>query len=310
VTRKADYRSRRSGRDRLGSRSRSAGPYRGRPAWRRKIASWYRGTAIPSVRDLRSGPDPAGRIRYGWSGTRSCRRQRPRTCQTHHAWSERDPELATFTALGRAPVGWGGRERCRASILGGVLSSDPASWGWNPGTFEALGTVTASMLAAVAVLIAVREQRSQSRARARDQASRISFYETEWRGHPDMSIQLRVGNHSSLPIRGLALVILYNRTNVHDVLLEPRIQAESSLPRYTLRPTGTRVSCIELTPRTRRVLPPGEYGMLDLKIDVRALAGGIRDSIGLVFVDDQERTWVRTLRGQLKSNWKTSLRAR
>jgi hypothetical protein len=172
-----------------------------------------------------------------------------------------------------------------------------SEWGWNPATFEALGTVGATCFAAVAALLAVMEQRQVRRASLERHAMAVSAYEIE-RGVAvagEVHVTIGVRNSGSMPIYGLLLAAWHSDANPSSVVSEPAILSSQTSGRFLW--FGSEFSLMEFEYNV--VLPPETTARVDILLCLEHLIGNIRSSIGIAFRDCEGRRWIRTLDGRL-----------
>ncbi len=220
------------------------------------------------------------------------------------------------TALTGLP-GYTARRHALAGCTDGCLIRHAEAvqdqWGWNPSTFEAIGTVAAATLAAVALLLAVADRRSEARRARQAQAQPILVFEhgSGRRGDP---LEVVVHNRGGTDVMVSAFTLRYrarsfwNRKrprNCHDVITEPPD------PQYE----GYRSSLLPLDlwgyasydwrarPHLRgpEVVAPGDSTSMTIRLGPCAPPWGERkNTFGVMFADGDGNVWTRTIGGRLR----------
>lgn len=176
------------------------------------------------------------------------------------------------------------------------------SWGWNPQTFAAIGTVASTFIAASAALIGVREFRDSRRGRQRAQANQVTavWISSEPLKNRMDRWDIKLSNTSAQSIYHLALIIAvvgdirHSRlTDALPTVKDPPNAASGRLWRkYTVH--SLRLSVDELS--------GGESARLALPIRGSRLVGGTR-GIAVSFMDCNGHWWARRLDGELFRDW-------
>lgn len=172
-------------------------------------------------------------------------------------------------------------------------------WGWNPHTFEAVGTTLAAVVAATALALAAWQQRLALLDRRRDQARWITVQRVMRRGNPKMAgMKLLVANASPSPVTGLRLVVRY-REHVFGLL-----GGRDSV--LGLPITGTVVTSASWFRRQSRCVVIAEVGWESLNATTSRTyhlwndLGGPRPVlVGVSFVDVNGKRWTRSVEGDL-----------
>jgi len=205
----------------------------------------------------------------------------------------------------------------RSSLTG---NNRDVTWGWNPDSFAAIGTVSASVIAVFALLIVLHQASRDRRTDASALASRVSvLFEKYEEGHRDEwnGIALTLHNAGPLPIV------------VGSMALEPRVTpgADSwrDLParrgpgddrrrfrnvivfnlrgRFFARPPDVRLSC----EGWQRQVLPGASSTYAVEVD-STVSLNYRTA-GVCFLDANGLEWTRRRDGRLVRGWGTSRRA-
>lgn len=199
-------------------------------------------------------------------------------------------------------------------------------WGWNPGTFEAVGTVGASFVAVVALSISLYQLRGSRRDEVASQARTVSVHwvtfaiksKDEWEG---MEFQLH--NDSNMPIRIPRLLVTYyphslwpdepwslgyrwkQRRSRYFPSDKKRFPGSDHLQRH-VRLFGSVVDLEIDYKNWPQVIMPGERPVLRGDFPAKS---AILPSIGLSFTDASGRWWTRSLNGELIDGVRLTKRA-
>jgi len=189
-----------------------------------------------------------------------------------------------------------------------------ATWGWDPPTFSAVGTVASTFVAALAALLAVNQVRSARRDKIRAQAGLFTAMITGWerqRGDGtdlvgDISeLVVTLHNASDQPIFDLALVVAHKQRDTKGgwQAVLPDFQGRESFSRQLGR---KQMQLLRLEPASG--LLPKQSATVALRIRVGLLSDSARTSLAISFIDSTDRTWARRLDGHLGSGWQHSVR--
>jgi hypothetical protein len=186
-----------------------------------------------------------------------------------------------------------------------------SEWSLSPGTVEAVGTATATLIAATAVLIAVIQNRSEAKRRLRDQAMQVSFYETnlDYYNHddPHITMEMHVANHSHLPIYGVSMILRHTGPLREALLkpLTPRELATTTDFKFPLK--RGRQTHVEFCPRSESVLAPSKNATITLSLDRERMPVSPRFSVALTFQDAAGQSWALSLEQKLRLGHKEKL---
>jgi hypothetical protein len=176
----------------------------------------------------------------------------------------------------------------------------PHGWSTDPASILSLTTILATLISAIAVKMAISQQRQQAELRIRDQASHISLYQVYLakirdRDHTYL-YKYRVDNHSGLPIYRLRLVIDHC-ADVNYVMVSPRPSTWTSKSRGKILRRDQQISEVLLVRSwDQATLNPGVTAGIEVVLDTSNLVGTLR----LAFDDAAGKSWILTTHGELR----------
>jgi hypothetical protein len=180
-----------------------------------------------------------------------------------------------------------------------------SDWGWNPGSFEAIGTVAAFVVGFVALAATFRQQnqlRDDDRARHARMVS-VQLLQTEQReGSSHRRYTIVITNSGLLPIQNLKPV-------VGGVWIHPRQLGQSLFGPGVVAQADNTQQALPFLPWLWRstamrdlgwgAVAPGGQATVSMLLDVSTVSWR-KDHIGVTFTDAEGRRWTRRLDGTLR----------
>ncbi len=188
-----------------------------------------------------------------------------------------------------------------------MISESAPSWGWNPDTFSAVGTVASTVVAAFAALLAVSQQVGLRRDRLRAQAGLFTAVIVGWVKSGDSSepdeITISIHNGSTQPIYQLAVVVRHT--------VKP---ADGGWPVVLPGFNGSWWGGASRGHDNRDVLSletvelrPDQTAKIHLRVRTALTHFPLRNSVAVSFTDSFGHTWSRDLNGYLTRGWRQSV---